>query len=134
MNTVVLTTLARLPPARFSTWSICENTCFACASKLFAMSLPALSRVAVCPATHTILPPSVTTPGEKARESWNGVFSRYSAAPAATGSASSMAAITFGMGGSYLSNVGMQRDAVSLAVEHDGAKAVRADRLDRLQH
>src|SRR5690349_6254905 len=80
MKTVMLTTLARLPPARFNTWSICENTCLTCASKLLAMSLPALSRVAVCPATQTILPPSVTTPGENARESWNGVFSMYSAA------------------------------------------------------
>jgi len=34
------------------------------------MSAPALSRVAVWPATQTILPPSVITPGEKARESW----------------------------------------------------------------
>src|SRR5258705_9023249 len=84
MNTVMLTTLARPPPARFSTVSICENTCFTCASKLLAMSLPSLSRVAVCPATQTILPPSVMTPGENARESWNGVFSMYSAA--ATGS------------------------------------------------
>jgi len=69
MNTVMLTTLARLPPARLSTASICENTCFTCASKLFAMSAPALSRVAVWPATQTILPPSVTTPGENARDS-----------------------------------------------------------------
>src|SRR5882672_10596208 len=80
MKTVMLTTLARLPPARLSTWSICENTCFACASKLLAMSLPSFSRVAVWPATQTILPPSVITPGENARDSWNGVFSMYSAA------------------------------------------------------
>src|SRR6266508_2092768 len=86
MKTVICTTLARLPPARFRTWSICENTCFTCASKLLAMSLPSLSRVAVCPATQTILPPSVMTPGENARESWNGVFSMYSAAVAAIGS------------------------------------------------
>src|SRR3982074_430157 len=85
MNTVIETTLARLPPARLSTASTCENTCFTCASKLLAMSAPALSGVAVCPATQTILPPSVTTPGEKARESWNGVFSMYSAAAAASG-------------------------------------------------
>src|SRR3954469_3838416 len=94
MNTVIETTLARLPPARLSTVSICENTCFACASKLLAMSLPALSRVAVWPATHTILPPSVITPGEKARESWNGVFSMYSAAGAASGRRTSSAAVT----------------------------------------
>src|SRR5712664_1524890 len=86
MNTVIVTTFARLPPARFMIWSICENTCFTCASKLFAMSPPWLSRVAVWPATHTVLPPSVITPGENARDSWNGVFSRYSAAVAATGS------------------------------------------------
>src|SRR5205814_1404429 len=134
MNTVTCTMLARLPPARFSTWSICENTCFTCASKLLAMSLPVLSRVAVCPATQTILPPSVTTPGEKARESWNGVFSRYSAAPAAMGSASSIGAINFLMVESLFVGIGMQRDAVAFAVEHDGAKAVRADALDRLQH
>src|SRR5713101_2051009 len=85
MKTVTVTMLARLPPARFMIWSICENTCFTCASKLLAMSLPSLSRVAVCPATQTILPPSVMTPGENARESWNGVFSMYSAAVAATG-------------------------------------------------
>src|SRR5216683_6254551 len=85
MKTVICTTLARLPPARFRTWSICENTCFTCASKLLAMSLPSLSRVAVCPATQTILPPSVMTPGENARESWNGVLSMYSAAVAAIG-------------------------------------------------
>src|SRR5258708_2821349 len=85
MKTVICTTLARLPPARLRTWSICENTCFTCASKLLAMSLPSLSRVAVCPATQTILPPSVMTPGENARESWNGVFSMYSAAVAAIG-------------------------------------------------
>src|SRR5215467_1128844 len=85
MNTVMLTTLARLPPARFSTWSICENTCFTCASKLLAMSLPSLSRVGVFPATQTILPPSVITPGENARDSWNGVFSMYSAARAEAG-------------------------------------------------
>src|SRR4051812_21240815 len=93
MKTVMLTMLARLPPARFITWSICETTCFTWASKLLAISLPALSRVAVWPATQTILPPSVTTPGEKARDSWNGVFSRYSAAPAASGSASRRAAV-----------------------------------------
>src|SRR5882672_2692480 len=86
MNTVMVTTLARLPPARLSTWSICENTCFTCASKLLAMSLPSLSRVAVCPATQTVLPPSVMTPGENARDSWNGVFSMYSAAVATVGS------------------------------------------------
>src|SRR5882762_3695234 len=86
MNTVTCTMLARLPPARFMIWSICENTCFTCASKLFEISRPSLSRVAVCPATQTIFPPSVTTPGENARDSWNGVFSRYSAAVAATGS------------------------------------------------
>src|SRR5882724_2134521 len=80
MNTVTCTMLARLPPARFMIWSICENTCFTCASKLLAMSRLSLSRVAVCPATQTILPPSVMTPGENARESWNGVFSMYSAA------------------------------------------------------
>jgi hypothetical protein len=85
MNTVIWTTFARLPPARFSTWSICENTCLTWASKLLAMSLPSLSRVAVWPATQTILPPSVITPGENARESWNGVFSMYSAAHAAIG-------------------------------------------------
>src|SRR6266571_685863 len=85
MKTVICTTLARPPPARFRTWSICENTCFTCASELLAMSLPSLSRVAVCPATQTILPPSVMTPGENARESWNGVFSMYSAAVAAIG-------------------------------------------------
>src|SRR3954464_3723229 len=85
MNTVMETTLARLPPARLSTWSTCEKVCFTCASKLLAMSLPALSRVAVWPATQTVLPPSVITPGENARESWNGVFSMYSAAPAERG-------------------------------------------------
>src|SRR5919108_376248 len=134
MNTVMATMLARLPPARFITWSICENTCFTCASKLLAMSAPALSRVAVWPATQTILPPSVTTPGEKARDSWNGVFSRYSAAPAASGSASSTAVIAFVMTGSLFVSVGMQRDAIAFAVEHDGAKAVRSDALDRFQH
>src|SRR5438034_7502995 len=85
MNTVTCTILARLPPARFMIWSICENTCFTCASKLLAMSRPSLSRVAVWPASHTIFPPSVTTPGENARDSWNGVFSMYSAAVAAIG-------------------------------------------------
>src|SRR2546430_16984413 len=49
------------------------------------MSAPWLSRVAVWPATQTMRPPSVTTPGENARESWNGVFSMYSAAAAAKG-------------------------------------------------
>src|SRR5206468_3682592 len=87
MNTVIDTTLARLPPARLSIASICEKTCFTCASKLLAISLFWLSRVAVWPATHTILPPSVITPGEKARESWNGVFSMYSAADAQSGRA-----------------------------------------------
>src|SRR5437867_2110228 len=86
MNTVTCTMLARLPPARFMIWSICENTCFTCASKLLAMSRPSLSRVAVWPASQTIFPPSVTTPGENARDSWNGVFSMYSAAGAAMGS------------------------------------------------
>src|SRR5438132_4958731 len=124
MKTVMLTMLARLPPARFITWSTWENTCFTWASKLLAMSLPALSRVAVWPATQTILPPSVTTPGEKARESWNGVFSRYSAAPAAMGTANRVAASRFFMGGSLFIGAGMQRDTVALAVEHDGAKAV----------
>src|SRR5213083_1585822 len=95
MNTVIVTTLARLPPARLSTWSICENTCFTCASKLLAMSAPWLSRVAVWPATQTILPPSLTTPGENARDSWNGVFSMYSAAPAASGSDSRTASGAF---------------------------------------
>src|SRR6266849_4648681 len=100
MNTVMVTTLARPPPARFMIASICENTCFTCASKLFAMSFPWLSRVAVWPATQTILPPSVITPGEKARESWKGVFSMYSAAWPAMGSASSNAAMAFLMFGS----------------------------------
>jgi hypothetical protein len=39
--------------------------------------------VALCPATQTIIPPDVITPGENARDSWNGVFSIYSAACAA---------------------------------------------------
>src|SRR6266516_3305035 len=95
MNTVTCTMLARLPPARFMIWSICENTCFTCASKLLAMSRPSLSRVAVCPASQTIFPPSVTTPGENARDSWNGVFSRYSAAVAASGSETAAARKTF---------------------------------------
>src|SRR5437870_3705386 len=134
MNTVMLTTLARLPPARFRIASICENTCFTCASKLFAMSAPALSRVAVCPATQTILPPSVITPGEKARESWNGVFSMYSAAVAAMGNASSNASMVLFIGVSLFIAAGMQRDAIAFAVEHGGAKAVRPDAFDRLQH
>src|SRR6476659_4690468 len=92
MNTVMVTTLARLPPARFRIWSICENTWRTCASKLLEMSAPWLSRVAVCPATQTVRPPSVMTPGEKARESWNGVFSMYSAAGAASDRATSSAA------------------------------------------
>src|SRR5437773_8611849 len=95
MNTVIVTTLARPPPARLSTWSICENTCFTCASKLLAMSAPWLSRVAVWPATQTMRPPSVTTPGENARESWNGVFSMYSAAAAAKGRLSIAASRVF---------------------------------------
>src|SRR5438105_7844538 len=95
MNTVMLTTLARLPPARFRIWSTCENTCFTCASKLLAMSAPWLSRVAVWPATQTMRPPSVTTPGENARDSWNGVFSMYSAAVAAKGGQRIAASRTF---------------------------------------
>src|SRR5438477_1332217 len=134
MNTVIETTLARLPPARLSTASTCENTCFTCASKLLAMSAPALSRVAVCPATQTILPPSVITPGEKARDSWNGVFSMYSAAVAAMGNASSNASMVLFIGVSLFIAAGMQRDAVAFAVEHDGAEAVRSDALDRMQH
>src|SRR5216683_641644 len=59
------------------------------------MSRPSLSRVAVCPATQTIFPPSVTTPGENARDSWNGVFSMYSAALAAIGSKTAAARKTF---------------------------------------
>src|SRR5258706_8977522 len=135
MNTVIETTLARLPPARLSTASTCENTCFTCASKLLAMSAPALSRVAVCPATQTILPPSVITPGEKARESWNGVFSMYSAADAAMGNASSAAAmVVFKVAPVCIFLfVGprVQRDAIAFAVEHDGAETVRPDALDR---
>src|SRR5262245_50222736 len=91
MNTVMVTTLARLPPARFMTWSTCENTWCTWASKLFEMSAPWLSRVAVCPATHTMRPPSVMTPGENARDSWKGVFSMYSALEAASGRASKAA-------------------------------------------
>src|SRR3954471_4029842 len=94
MNTVMLTTLARLPPARFRIWSIWENTWRTCDSKLLEMSPPWLSRVAVWPATQTVRPPSVITPGEKARESWNGVFSMYSAAGAASGRRTSSAAVT----------------------------------------
>src|SRR5712671_2488431 len=134
MNTVTCTMLARLPPARFRISSICENTCFTCASKLFAMSAPALSRVAVWPATQTILPPSVITPGEKARESWNGVFSMYSAADAAMGSATSSAASVFFMGGSLVIAARVQRDAIAFAVHHDGTKAMRPDALDRFHH
>src|SRR5271166_2787706 len=52
------------------------------------MSLSSLSRVAVWPATQTILPPSVITPGEKARLIWNGVFSIYSAQSAGNAGAS----------------------------------------------
>src|ERR1043166_5123286 len=92
MNTVMETTLARLPPARLRIWSICEKTWRTCASKLLEMSAPWLSRVAVWPATQTVRPPSVITPGENARESWNGVFSMYSAAVAASGRASRSAA------------------------------------------
>src|SRR5207253_10409507 len=64
----------------------------------------------------------------------NGVFSRYSAAPAAMGTANRVAASRFFMGGSLFIGAGMQRDTVALAVEHDGAKAVRADALDRFKH
>src|SRR3954467_10327005 len=80
MNTVIDTTFARLPPARLSTWSICENTWRTCASKLLAMSRPSLSRGAVCPAPQTVRPPSVMTPGENARDFWKSVLSMYSAA------------------------------------------------------
>jgi hypothetical protein len=31
------------------------------------------------PATQTVIPPDVTTPGENARDNWKGVFSMYSA-------------------------------------------------------
>src|SRR5256885_4352468 len=116
MNTVTCTMLARLPPARFMIWSICENPCFTCASKLLAMSLPSLSRVAVWPATQTILPPSVTTPGENARDNWNGVFSMYSAAVATIGS-KAIAASTI------LGNVGMRSIAFSRANGVDGTRA-----------
>jgi len=40
------------------------------------MSLPSVSVVAVCPAIHTMRPPSVTTAGENARLFWKSVFSR----------------------------------------------------------
>src|SRR6266571_668637 len=116
MKTVIVTMFARLPPARFMIWSICENTCFTCASKLLAMSLPSLSRVAVWPATQTILPPSVTTPGENARDNWNGVFSMYSAAVAAIGSEAIAASRIWG-------NVGMRSIAFSRANGVDGTRA-----------
>src|SRR6266436_4960709 len=85
MKTVIVTMLARLPPARFMIWSICENTCFTCASKLLAMSFPSLSRVAVCPATQTILPPSVMTPGENEREQKSGEDAFHDFLPGADG-------------------------------------------------
>src|SRR5437868_7381231 len=129
MKTVMLATLARLPPARLRMVSICEKTCFTCASKLFAMSLPALSRVAVWPATHTVLPPSVITPGEKARDSWKGVFSMYSAACAATGNASKATINPLMVSPSFV-GVGMKRDAVAFAVDNYRAEAVRPDARD----
>jgi hypothetical protein len=50
-----------------------------------------LSCVAVWPATHTVTPPDVATPGENARDNWNGVFCMYSALCAAVESQGSTA-------------------------------------------
>src|SRR6185436_6627067 len=136
MSTVMLTTLATLPPARFRIWSICEKTWRTCASKFLEMSAPWLSRVAVCPATQTVRPPSVMTPGESARESWNGVFSMYSAALAASGKATSSAAsglritgVSFGLvlSGDQLLEalIGTEPDR-----RHDGIEAARGERIE----
>src|SRR3954464_10408490 len=136
MNTVMATTLARLPPARFRIWSICENTCRTWASKLLEISAPWLSLVAVWPATQTVRPPSVMTPGEKARESWNGVFSMYSAAGAASGRVTSSAAsrlritgVSFGLGlsGDQLLEalIGTEPDR-----RHHGIQAARGERIE----
>src|SRR5215813_10096620 len=135
MNTVMVTTLARLPPARFMIWSICENTWRTCASKLLEMSAPWLSRVAVWPATQTVRPPSVITPGEKARESWNGVFSMYSAAWTASGRASRAASrlrvtgVSFGLVLSgeqpFEALIGTEPDR-----RHHGIEAARGERAD----
>src|SRR5207249_2130477 len=49
-----------------------------CGSNCPEMSLPASSRVAVCPASQMMRPPWVMTAGEYARAAWNSVLSRYS--------------------------------------------------------
>src|SRR5258705_1398719 len=77
MNTVIVTRLASEPPARRNVWSISANTRYVCASKSPEMSLPSPSTVAVCPASQTMRPPSVTTAGEYARLFCASVPSKY---------------------------------------------------------
>src|SRR5262249_49871424 len=77
MKTVMVTTLASVPPTRRSVWSISANTRCVWASKLPEMSLPSASTVAVWPASQTTRPPSVRTAGEYARFFCASVPSRY---------------------------------------------------------
>src|SRR5215207_9662239 len=76
---VIATTSLRPPPARFTTPSMLRKITRAWPSKSPAIDLPASSTRPVCPDTHTILPPSVTTPGVNPRDCARSCF-RYSRA------------------------------------------------------
>src|SRR5262249_53175258 len=67
-NTVIVTMSFKEAPASFSVASMFLKVCRVCASKSPARELPAASLCPVWPAIHTILPPSVITAGEYARD------------------------------------------------------------------
>src|SRR6266851_7663039 len=79
MNTVMVTRLATLPPARLSVRSIWRKISRAWPSKFPTRLPPWPSWRAVWPASQTIRPPSVMTAGEKARDFCRSLPSRYSA-------------------------------------------------------
>jgi hypothetical protein len=64
MNTVIWTMLLSLPPAFCSVASMSLKICRTWPSKSPASDLPVSSDVAICPPSHTVLPPSVITASE----------------------------------------------------------------------
>src|SRR6516165_6605813 len=65
MNTVICTMSLSLPPAFSSVALMSLKICRTCPSRSPASDLPESSTIASCPASHTILPPSVITACER---------------------------------------------------------------------
>ena len=65
---MIVTTSLMLPPARFTTLSIARKITRAWPFEIAGHRLAVLVDQPGLPDTQTILPPSVTTPGEKPRD------------------------------------------------------------------